>query len=72
MAEDEEIPLPEDDEAPAPPETENGAAPSENEDTPLAEWSEILKILSKGAYQLRIIISQQKLHVNKLRINLRL
>ncbi|MBQ5910914.1 MAG: DNA polymerase III subunit gamma/tau [Clostridia bacterium] len=65
VPQDEEIPLPEEDEAPAPMEAplteEPSSAPA---DTPIAEWSEILKILSKTAPLMHGVLNGSKAYIN--------
>ena len=56
--EDEEIPLPEENEAPAPMEQT-----AEQEDTPIAEWGEILKILSKTSPLMHGVLNGSKAYI---------
>ncbi|MBQ1186857.1 MAG: DNA polymerase III subunit gamma/tau [Clostridia bacterium] len=63
VAEDEEIPLPEEDEAPAPMEPETAEETAPQADTPIAEWSEILKILAKTAPLMHGVLNNSKAYV---------
>lgn len=56
---EEEIPLPEENEAPAPMEVEADV----NVDTPIAEWSEVLKILSKTAPLMHGVLNGSKAYI---------